>query len=390
MYRRAFIGLLLVFSFFFNGIACGAKTEDPIWRYIKPDWPWGENEWDTAWGAVRELASDDTGRFSQKEMTFTIPEGQEVLNGAGTDFPFDEARNKITAVKLPESLRIIEGLAFTHLRFLKRITIPAGVTEVGDDIFENCENLREIENLSSQTISLRRGDMAIDERYYRGPSGLDYYVDGEKVTEVSPGKTAIGKGKIFSLKYNLNGGKITGEKVKTYRYGERETSLPKAKRKGFIFLGWSFYKHDTDFRTWFRFYDEIGLISGDKTLTARWKKVRVKKTGKKKIQIQLYNRNYEDEWKIACLYSTKKSMKDAKLVGLGEDFDNAIKKGTIQGTKTKNCVTNYYPKKKLLTADLKKLKKGKTYYLQFRRINDIANGCYFMNKKVLKTVKVKL
>ena len=62
----------------------------------------------------------------------------------------------------------------------------------------------------------------------------------------------------------------------------------------------------------------------------------------------------------------------------------------ISGTKTKNCITRYDPKKRLLTAELKNLKKGKTYYLQFRRIHELASLYYYINKKVLKTVKVKL
>lgn len=115
-----------------------------------------------------------------------------------------------------------------------------------------------------------------------------------------------------------------------------------------------------------------------------------KKTGKKTIRVQLFNRDYEDNWKIACLYSAKKDMKDAKLISLGETFDGKKKKGVVMGTKTKTCTTKYYPGKKLLTADLKKLKKGKTYYLQFRRLNRFAPNYYYINKKPLKTVKVKL
>lgn len=204
--------LLLMISVFADGISCAAKTEDPVWRYYQPDWPWGEREWDTAWGAVRELASDDTGRIPEAELTFTIPEGQEIVEL--TDFPFEMERNKITEVKLPESLRTIDNYAFRSLRFLKRITIPANVTEVGENIFENCENLREIENLSSQPLPLQGDVYAIEERYYRGPSGLEYYVDGEKVTEVSPGKTAIAREKSTNLSVWCEGDKASVGKEK--------------------------------------------------------------------------------------------------------------------------------------------------------------------------------
>lgn len=395
MKRKLILCLLLIFSFFVESISCAAKTEDPFWRKSEPDWSWGEREWETAWGTVRELTSDNIGRLPTDTMTFTIPEGQEVLTG--TEFSDEPEKDKIAEVKLPASLRVIKDEAFGDLQYMKKITIPSGVTEIGKNIFFGCENLRTIENLSSQTIQLHDDKSTNYLRFYIGPCGLEYYVDGKKVSEIPPGKTAIGKEKFFPLIYNLNGGEMVGKRVKTYCYGESETKLPKVKRKGYIFLGWSF-KIDipfseyavNDYKTWFSLYDQKGLLSGEKFLTARWKKVRVKKTGNKKIQIRLYNRDYNDKWKIACLYSTHKNMKGAKFASLSEGFENTKKKGKILGTKTKNYVTNYYPKKKLLTADLKKLKKGKTYYLQFRRINEFVGGYFYMNAKVLKTVKVSM
>ena len=63
----------------------------------------------------------------------------------------------------------------------------------------------------------------------------DYGADDEKVM-----------GKTYHLSYKLNGGEMVGETVKTYRAYEREIKLPKAKRKGYIFTGWSFGKdHET-------------------------------------------------------------------------------------------------------------------------------------------------
>lgn len=215
----------------------------------------------------------------------------------------------------------------------------------------------------------------------------DYGADDEKVM-----------GKTYHLSYKLNGGEMVGETVKTYRAYEREIKLPKAKRKGYIFTGWSFGKdHETNYRTWFSLYNENGAIKGDKTLTANWKKIRVKRAGKKTIRISLFNREVYDYREIACLYSTRANMKGAKIVCLNEKFSEKKKKGVIGGRGTIDYSSNYYPKKHLLTMDLKKLKKGKTYYLEFRRINKLQAHCYnlptiyyYMNQKVLKTVKVKL
>lgn len=399
--------LLLAFSFVTvqeaGNISCAAvyddeyheeddeqdAEEEDIWHSaFPPYWPWGKRIWKTAWGPVRELASDNFGKLPEEKTVFTVPEGTEVLRA--TDLPHT---NNIVEIKLPESLRKIEDGALCCIWYLQKITIPSGVTEVPDTLFDECENLRTIENLSSLTLRLSDRDEIID---YRGLPGLEYYVDGEKVTEVPPGKTAIGVGRTFSLTYNLNGGKMVGKKVKTYQYGDVKTKLPKAKRRGYIFLGWGFPGDKVTYRTWHSLYNENGYITGPMTLNARWKKIKVKKSGKKKIQIQVYKRFYWEKWEVACLYSTKKNMKGAKVLYLGEEFDTK-KKGKIRGKQTKEYASNYYPKKKLYTCDLKKLKKGKTYYLQFRRIHhfntnkeEVPSTYFYLYKKALKTVKVKL
>lgn len=315
---KVILSFLLLFSLFSGSIHCAAKTEDPVWRNCQPDWLWGEREWDTVWGKVRELASDNIGKLPTAPEVFTIPEGQGILGI--NDFPDEQETNIITEVKLPESLLEIEDSAFSRLRYLQKITIPAGVMHIGKNIFKDCRNLRKIENLSSQVIALDEDNTFLDEVFYPGPSGLEYYVDGKKAGEIPPGKTAIGMEKTFPIDYDINGGRMVGKKVTNYHYGDQETELPKAERKGYIFLGWSYYQWQTFYNTWFCFYNEKGLMSGEITLKARWKKIRTKKIGKKKLQIRLYNRDYSDNWKIACLYSTNKNMRGAKLIYLGEDF----------------------------------------------------------------------
>ena len=383
--HKVILCFLLLLSIFTGSFRCAAKTEDSIWRNYQPDWQWGKREWDTVWGNVRELLSDNIGNLPVVPVTFTIPQGQKILEKS--DFPDAQENDRITEVSLPESLQVIDDIAFSRLRYLQKITIPAGVTSIGKNIFYNCRNLRTIVNLSSQAITLEETKSFSEEQFYPGPLGLEYYVDGKRVMEIPPGKTAVGIEKTFPVDYDLNGGRMTGKTTTQYRFGDKETKLPKAERKGYIFLGWSYYHWQTFYNTWFSFYNEKGLVSGEITLKARWKKVRVKRNGKRKIKIQLYNRDYSDNWKIACLYSVNKNMKGAKLVYLGEDFKKNKKK-MISGTTVKNCTTRYYPKKRLLTAEIKNLKRGKAYYLQFRRIHELATSYYYINKKVLKTVKV--
>lgn len=404
MKRKVLISLLLMFTIFTSNIICLAEADDgqPGKEEVgsnQPSWPWGEQIWKTPLGPIRELSSDDIGKMPEKRVILTIPEGTEVLKL--TDIR--KETDAILEIKLPESLREIEEGALTDLWYLQSITIPSGVTKVPPVMFEGCDTLRTIHNLSSQTLHLPAPDIPIghwgEDRQWRACviPGLEYYVDGVKVTEIPPGKTAIGKGVKFNLSYKLNGGKLVGKKVKAYQYGEPETKLPKAKRKGYIFLGWSFYKWRTFHKTWKSLYNANGKIIGDRTLTARWKKIRVKNTEKQKIQIRVFNRDYKDEWPIACLYSTKRNMEGAKFVCLDDWFKSTKKHGKIRGTRTKRYVANYYPKKKLLTGDLKNVKKGKTYYLQFRRMyrwwdlySNYQTGDGYLYKKTLKTVKVKL
>lgn len=405
---KIIFSLLLIFAFFTGSISYAAEytpdteveddetAEDP-WLHVYPNWTWGERMWETVWGPVRELASDNIGKSPKKKTVLTIPEGVEVLKTQDISERLQKLRDRvIVEINLPKSLKKIEPGALEDLWYLQKITIPSGVTEIPENIFYRCEHLRTIVNLSAQTLRLTDRNENIE---YRGLPGMEYYVDGEKTTEIPPGKTAVGRGRTFSLFYDLHGGKMVGKKVKTYRYGEPKIKLPTAQKKGSVFLGWSF-SHDktSSSATYHHLYNENGYITGDKTLVARWLKMNIKKTGKKRIQIRIYNRDYVDNWPVGCLYSTKKNMKGAKLACLWhENYKWPIpKKKKICAIKTKQYVVYYYPKKKMLTLDLKNLKNGKTYYLQFRRMlrlvfpsgTDETHSS--LCKKTLKTVKIKL
>lgn len=420
MKHKISIIMLLVCAIFTGSVVCLAETNDEqtvgednfadLYYSAAANLTWGEHMWESPYGPLRELASDNICKLPEEKTTLTVPEGTDILKPEDTH-AVQLTLDEVAELNLPESLKKIEEGALDDLWSMQSITIPSHVTEVPSVMFKKCENLRTIQNLSSQTLHLPDTDVPVLHWYEESgwpmpvfsEPGLEYYVDGEKTTEVPPGKTAVGVAKSFPLTYHLNGGKLVGKKVNSYRYGEPETILPKAKRKGYIFLGWSFNKKRTDYWTWQRLYNENGAILGGKTLTARWAKIRVKKTGKNKIQIRVYNRSRDDYqnndvWHVACLYSTKKSMEGAKLACFDERFKNLKKKERkVNGKKTKDYKVTYYPKSKLLTVDLKHLKKGKTYYLQFRRMyrrlfpqSNNQRGPGYLNKKALKTFKVKL
>lgn len=368
------------------------------WALEMPRASWGKkiwrgslvSSWDSKWPAehvnTRELASDNTWKKSEMDKSYQVPEGPEAITYRDL-FYMDGYDDNTTELVLPNSLKKIPDRAFQFWLYLRAVTIPSGVTEVGKNPFDTCVNLRVVNNQSGQSVALPTSAHLSGLEQGSEEFGYDYYVDGERVTEVPAGKTAVAKGRVFSLKYDLNGGKMTGERVRYYRVGEN-VKLPGAKRKGYTFLGWSIAK---DKKTWFTLYDEDSNITGDKTLVARWKKITARKTGKKKMRITVTNRAYEDICPIACLYATKKSMKDSKIIYLSRPYTNPAiteKKSKIKEVE-KNYTNIISKKKKTVTCDLKNLKKGKTYYLQFRRIGDCYGG-YYVGKKVLKTIKIKL
>ncbi|MDY3909128.1 MAG: InlB B-repeat-containing protein [Eubacterium sp.] len=372
----------LLLSLLAGSTHCAAAEEaEKTWSEIRPFWSWSPMIWSGGWGKARELASDNVARLAD-EKVFTVPEGTITLSPDGIPNMGCDVR-RVTEIKLPQSLRVIKTGSIQGFA-LQKITIPCGVTEIAPHPLIPCDNLRTICNLSTQPVDVP--DMDEDSGILYGHFfGFDYYVDGEKVTEVPPGKTAVAKGRTFSLTYKLNKGTLTGKKVTSYQVGEN-TKLPGAKRKGYTFLGWSYNNRP---ETWFTLYDENSTSTGDKKLVARWKKIGVEKTGKKKIRIKIYNRGYQDNWPVACLYSTKKNMEGAKLIHLGVDHSKETKNVVKENEKNYNIKIN--KKSGLLTCDMKNLKKGKTYYMQFRRINEFyQDKHYYVNKRVLKKVKVKL
>ena len=385
--------LLLLFSMLIGNISYAAEPEyDDSQVWDGKNYEWGEKIWSEKWGKARERASDNTGRVPEGK-TVTVPEGVTKLTW---DYLIPYYKEPITGLTLPESLQEIEETALSRMYYLRELTIPAGVTKIGKYNIFSCPNLRIIRNLSSQSVFIDTNDEE-NTIPYGGPIGLEYYVDGEKLPlseflegEILPGKTAVAKYKDFTLKYNLKGGKLVGKKVNSYHIGE-DTKLPKAKKKGYTFLGWSLSKKSTT--TWFTLYNENGQITGHKTLVARFKKIQAKKTGKKKIRITVNNREVNDDTSsVVCFYSTNKNMKNKKMVNLGVNHTpQPDDKRIVFTEKTKDYTNKIYKNKKSITCDLKNLKKGKTYYLQFRRIERMGpNGYYCICKKVLKNIKIKL
>ena len=304
-----------------------------------------------------------------------------------------EYRYQCTYLKLPDSLREITNFGFSQFTQLREVTIPAGVEIIGQKPFAHCRNLRIVRNLSSQTVDLPLGHF-LDSETDDLP-GRIWYVNGKKATKVPPGKTARAKEQSFSLKYKLNGGKLIGKKTKKYRFG-KITKLPSARKKGYAFLGWAYQAGET----LYQLNNLSGDVTGNKTLVAKWKKIRVKKK-QGQIQITIYNRKFAERWGVACLLATKKNMKDAVVFDLGVQYDTMLITGndhTFYKESDDVRDLTYNRETEVLTCNIKNCQKGKTYYLQFRRLEkfegddeDMVEAGHgdLVYKQVAKKVTVK-
>lgn len=298
-------------------------------------------------------------------ITAVVPEGVTIYgskDGKGYYSLPAEYQRHCTNLKLPDSLREITNYGFSDFYQLREVTIPKGVEEIGREPFVNCGNLRIVRNLSSQTVELPQGHFLDDEIEDDVP-GRIWYVNGKKATKVPPGKTAKAKEQSFSLKYKLKGGKLTGKKAKKYRFG-KITKLPSATKKGFAFLGWAYRAG----QSLYQLNNLDGSVTGNLTLTAKWKKIRIKKK-KHQLQIKVYNRKFTERWGVACLIATKKNMKDAVVFDLGKQYDTMLITGqNLYKESDDKCEITYNRETELLTCNIKNCKKRKTYYLEFRRL----------------------
>ena len=72
--------------------------------------------------------------------------------------------NALTEVALPDSVAVIDGLAFCGCTGLNEIVIPAGVKEIGNLAFYNCENLKAVYFLGNAPETV--GECAFQMHYY--------------------------------------------------------------------------------------------------------------------------------------------------------------------------------------------------------------------------------
>ncbi len=240
-------------------------------------------------------------------------------------------------ISLPGSLLEIEERAFENCYSLKELVIPSSVSTLGSvkasdakvGIFSKNYSLRKVVN-NSKTNCYLLWDVGS-----KTDKGLTWKVDKNDVNELKAGETGIAKANTYKIKYKLNKAKIKGKKVSKYTYGTK-VSLPSAKKKGYIFVGWQ---------------SKSGIIKmiergsyGDITLKPLFSKIKVKR-GKKNTIITVSSIS---GYIPNIYYNTKKSIKSLSKKNI--TFGNSKK---------------YNKKSKTYSFKIsnKKLKNGKKYYI---------------------------
>ena len=263
---------------------------------------------------------------------------------------------KLKKIKWPQDLQIIDKYAFSNCGFdtfiipdtvkevaagafermnLTSITVGKSVEKISKKFASACYDLKEIINHSQISIPL---DTMKGKR--------NWYVEGKKVTKLEPEKTATPLYRQYKIKYILDGGKVIGEKPKTYTY-RGKTQLPmKVKKKGYTFLGWFAYG-DNDWECFPEYVPD--KLYGKLTAEAILKKYKVESSnGRIKVSVQ-------DK-----LYGTKAYKKDSDAYYFRYSENEDMSDSTV--------VVYTAPYGKGLS---KKLKKGKTYYVEVTRYFDL-------------------
>lgn len=146
--------------------------------------------------------------------------------------------------------------------------------------------------------------------------------------------------KTYKVTYNVNGGSKLNTTTKTVTYDKKYGTLESPKRAGYTFSGWYTAKTKGTKIT----ADSIVKITQDTTLYAQWKKV----SKPAKVKKPAVKNSAKKTMKV-----TFKKVKGAEGYQISYSTSKKFKKGTVKTvTATKSPKT------------IKKLKKGKTYYVR--------------------------
>ncbi len=89
---------------------------------------------------------------------------------------YNTNRKAVTSVTIPNSVKEIDGSAFTDCRMLASVTLPDSLTAIGDSAFVRCTSLK--------TISIPKGITAIENNTFRECTGLTSITIPDNVTKI--------------------------------------------------------------------------------------------------------------------------------------------------------------------------------------------------------------
>ena len=255
-------------------------------------------------------------RYDLKKVTFG--ENLEKLDKNA----FRSCRQLETVI-LPDSVKEIGAYAFDGCTNLKKLVVPKSLKSWTKDITEECPSLKTIVNRSKITL---RVDNCKGNRIWK--------VKGKKTTKIPKGKTGKSRGKRIPIRYKLLGGKKTGKLPTSYEYGTTVKIPFNVKKKGYTMLAWNFRDQMDDDGGYF--FTHIGPDDTKVVLRPLWIKISITNPKKGTVDVTIDDsETYQDFGYYEVRYSENKDMSNA----IEEDGRGGVFRG---------------------------LKKGKTYYFQFR------------------------
>ena len=299
--------------------------------------------------------------FSHKLKTVTFAEGCK-LDTFDKDMFYHCVALK--DVNIPDSVKTLGEFAFANCIALTALTLPDGLTTISDYAFENCTGLKELtipasvkqmeihtfEGCSNLTLNVVAGSYG--EQYVKEMESIPYKV----ISEPTPApKVSLSKCKA-TVKDQVYTGKALKPAV-TVKYGK------KTLKKG------------TDYTVTYSNNTAVGTAMA--TLRGKGKYTGTKKVSFKILppkvalsSVKAGSKSFTATWKKSA-------------VATGYQLQYGLKK-SFSGAKTVRV-----KKAKTVSATVKSLQSGKTYYVRVRVYRTVNRKNYYSAWSAVKRVKVK-
>ena len=297
-----------------------------------------------------------------------------------------EGCSGLKSIQLPAKLKEIPKKMLYDCTGLKRINIPNTVTKIGKNAFggcaslkklvipenvkklapchQDCPQLKEIYNKSKAAYSLSASKLV-----------MNWYQGKKKVEEVKPGKKVTSKGKRFKItfhsellkKYKI---RVKGKLPTSYIYG-KEPEMPKkvtAKAGSMLFMGWRYQADEKKYktgptRTWYnaRVTQFSKGLKGDITVYPMVDRIIIRKNSAKKVvltsKVELKDYLMADSIDLG---SVSRDPGPRYLIFHARYADNR----KMKNARALSPLSHEWSRR----FALKNLKKGKTYYIQYRSL----------------------